>query len=215
MIRTLIVVEVPFYRQGLAELLNKSGEVLVVAAASDAESAERLARAEGPEIVLFDVGMADSAETVRRVRGLPSPPKFVALAMTETPDVVLKWVEHGVAAYVPRNATLEDLLQVLNDVAHGEFHCSPSMTAHIIRHVAALASSPRAGADSIEGLSPREQEVLGLLARGLPNKVIAARLAISHATAKNHVHNILEKLRLHRRSEVASLVQGQSGRRSA
>jgi len=215
MIRTLLVVEVPFYREGLAELLNKSGEVRVVGAANDAQSAERLARTEHPDVVLLDVGMADGAEAIQRMRALPSAPKLVALALHETPEAVLKWVEHGVAAYVPRNATLQGLLSVLKDVAREEFHCSPRMAAHLIERVAVLASASKAGGDPAGVLSPREHEVLSLLARGLPNKAIANRLAISNATAKNHVHNILEKLQLHRRSEVASLMQGESQRRSA
>ena len=213
MIRTLIVVEVPFYRQGLAELLDKSGEVQVVASANDADSAERMARTHDPEIVLVDVGLADSAQTIDRIRMLPSPPKFVALAVSETPDAVLRWAEQGVAAFVPRSATLEELLNVLKGVAQDELYCSPSMAAHLMNHVAVLASASRRGAEEgVGGLSPREQEVLSLLARGLPNKVIARTLAISHATAKNHVHNILEKLHLQRRSQVASLLQDTSRR---
>lgn len=213
MIRILIVVEVPFYREGLAELLGKSGEVQVVASADDADSAERMARAHEPAIVLIDVGLADTAEAIERIRMLPSPPKFVALAVSDTPDAVLKWAEQGVAAFVPRSATLEDLLGVLKGVAHDELYCSPRMAAHLVNHVAVLASATRRGADEAFGeLSPREHEVLSLLARGLPNKLIARTLAISHATAKNHVHNILEKLHLQSRSQVASLLQGTSRR---
>lgn len=215
MIRTLLIVEVPFYREGLVELLNRSGEVSVVGTASNAESAERLARCERPDVALVDVSMADGEEAIRRVRDLPVPPKLVALAVHETPEVFLKWAEHGAAAYVPRNATVDDLLCVLKGVAHEEFYCSPRMAAHLIHHVSVLASATKRAAGAIDGLSPREQEVLSLLARGLPNKVIARTLAISHATAKNHVHNILEKLQLHRRSEVASLVHEQSRRHVA
>lgn len=214
MIRTLVVVEVLFYRQGLAELLNRSEEVHVVASANSAESAERLARDEAPDVMLVDVGMADCAEAIRRVQRVPRPPKFVALAVNETPEVVLRWAEQGVAAYVPRNATVEELIRVLKGVAQEEVYCPPHVAAQLFQHVAALAAESRRPAPP-GGLSPREQEVLELLALGLPNKTIATRLAISTATAKNHVHNILEKLRLHRRSEVACLLHGDEGRRSA
>jgi DNA-binding NarL/FixJ family response regulator len=189
--------------------------VRVVAAANSADSAERLARSEQPDVALIDVGMADCAETIQRLRALPAAPKFVTLAVNETPDAVLKWAELGVAAYVARSATLDDLLHVLKGVAHEEFYCSPQMAAHLLHHVAVLSSASRPDGDPIGDLSPREHEVLSLLARGLPNKAIANTLAISHATAKNHVHNILEKLKLHRRSEVASLLQGGSRNRRA
>jgi DNA-binding NarL/FixJ family response regulator len=89
------------------------------------------------------------------------------------------------------------------------------MAAHIMKRVAVLASANRRDDDVIGELSPREHEVVYLLARGLPNKVIASTLAISHATAKNHVHNILEKLRLQRRSQVASLLTDSTRRHSA
>lgn len=215
MIRTLLVVEVPFYRQGLAELLNRSGIAQVVATAGSAATAESAARAEPPDAALVDAGLADCAEAVSRLRSLPVPPRMVLLAMNESPEAILGWIEHGIAAYVSRDATLHDLLRVLEGVAHEEFECPPKLASHLMRRVASLASAPRPSGDSRHGLSPREHEVLRLLARGLPNKAIANRLSISNATAKNHVHNILEKLRLHRRSEVASLVMGDSERRSA
>lgn len=207
MIRTLIVVEVPFYREGLAELLRKSGEVEVVAAANNAESAERFARSVHPQVALVDVTMADSAESISRMRALPAPPKFVALAVRETTEAVLKWAEFGVAAFVPRTASVEDLIHILKGVAHDEYYCSPTTAAQLLHHVAELATATRRDSGGTAELSPREHEVLTLLARGLPNKAIANTLAISNATAKNHVHNILEKLRLHRRSEVAALLQ--------
>ncbi|HSN20184.1 MAG TPA: response regulator transcription factor [Usitatibacter sp.] len=213
MIRALVVVEVPFYREGLAELLNKGADVKVVASAGSAAAAEALAVTERPDVVLIDASLADAAASIERMRTLSSPPKFVALAVNETPDAVLKWAELGVAAYVPRSATPEELLRVLKGVVQEEFYCSPQMAAHLVHHVAVLASASRRPGDAFEDLSPREHEVLSLMARGLPNKAIANTLSISHATAKNHVHKILEKLRLHRRSEVASLLHGASQRR--
>ena len=213
MITTLLVVEVPFYREGLAELLGKTGDVEVVAAANDVETAERFARSVQPQVALIDAGMAEAAEAIRRMRALPSPPKFVALAVNTSSDAVLQWAELGVAAFVPRNASLEDMLHILRGVANDELYCSPAVAAKLLNHVAELATTSRRDGDATIDLSPREHEVLSLLARGMPNKAIANALAISNATAKNHVHNILEKLRLHRRSEVAALLKETPRRR--
>jgi two-component system nitrate/nitrite response regulator NarL len=213
MIRALIVVEVPFYREGLAELLNRSGQVEVAGSVSDPAAAEQLVAREHPDVVLIDAALAGAAPAIQRIRALPSPPKFVALAVSETPEAVLGWAELGVDAYVPRSALAEELVRVLEGVARSEFHCPPRMAAHLLHHVAALASASRRADDPFGELSPREQEVLSLLARGLPNKAIATKLSISHATAKNHVHKVLEKLRLHRRSEVASLLHSPPPRR--
>jgi two-component system NarL family response regulator len=210
MIRTLLVVEVPFYREGLIELLGKSGIVEVVAAANNGETAERFALSVRPQVALIDVSMPDAAEAIQRIRAFPSPPKFVALAVNTSSDAVLRWAELGVAAFVPRSATLEDLLHILRGVAQDELYCSPAIAARLLGHVAQLASTAHREGPSVVDLSPREHEVLTLLARGLPNKAIANALAISNATAKNHVHNILEKLRLHRRSEVAAMLKDSS-----
>jgi two-component system, NarL family, nitrate/nitrite response regulator NarL len=206
MIRALLVVEVPFYREGLAELLNKGEDVRVVASASAVAPAEKLAEMEQPDVVLIDVALADAHAAIQRMRTLASRPKFVAIAMHDTPNAVLQWAELGVCAYVPRTATLEELVRAIKGVVQQEFYCSPRMAAHLMNHVAVLASASRREDPVLGDLSPREHEVLSLLARGLPNKAIANTLSISHATAKNHVHKILEKLRLRRRSEVASLV---------
>ena len=214
-IRAVLVVEVPFYREGLAELLNNSGEVQVVASASAARPAEALVASERPDVVLIDVTLADSTAAVQRMRALPCPPKFVALAVNETADAVLKWAELGVAAFVSRSATPAELLHVLKGVAQEELYCSPQMAAQLLQHVAKLASASKRSDDAFGELSPREHEVLSLIARGLPNKTIASMLSISSATTKNHVHKILEKLRLHRRSEVASLMHSSSDRNSA
>lgn len=214
MIRVLVVVEVPFYREGLAQLLNKNEDIRVVGTAGVASASVLTAR-DCADVVLIDVGLPDAAGAIERMRTLPSPPKFLALAMNETPDNVLRWAELGVAAYVPRSATPEDLLRVLRGVAQEEFYCTPQIAAHLLHHVAVLATASRHSEDAFRELSPRELEVLSLIARGLPNKVIASTLSISHATAKNHVHKILEKLRLHRRGEVASLLHSNSERRSA
>lgn len=212
MIRALLIVEVPFYREGLAELLNKSEEVRVVGCAGSVASAEALVRQEAPDVVLIDASLADAPAAIERMLALQSPPKFVAIAINETPNDVLQWAEIGVSAYVPRSATPDELLRVVNGVAHEEFYCSPQMAAHLLHHVSVLASSSRRADDVLGQLSPREHEVLSLMAGGLPNKAIANKLCISHATAKNHVHKILEKLRLRRRSEVASLVHSASHR---
>jgi len=91
-------------------------------------------------------------------------------------------------------------------VVRDEVRCSPQIVATLMRRLAALAASAQASRSSLGVLTEREQEVLELLADGLPNKLIAARLQIQPATAKNHVHNILHKLELSGRVEAASVL---------
>jgi len=207
MVRTLIVIDVPFYRQGLQELLAKSGEVVVVGAASDAEDAERIVRFELPDVVLLDVGTVESVEVLRRIRRIEPTPRIVALAISETPESIMEWAESGIAGYVPRDASLAHLIRVLKGVVRDELYCSPRIAATMIRRLAALAASSRRSGDPVGDLSTREHEVFLLIARGLSNKAIASHLGIANATAKNHVHNILDKLSLRRRVEATLLLQ--------
>lgn len=212
MIRVLLVVDVLFYREGLEQLLARSGEVEVLGAVSGADDAEFLARRSPPEVVLLDIGAQDATDTLARVRRIEPRPRVVALAVSETPQSVLEWIEAGVAGYVPRKASLGDLLRVLKGVVRDESYCPPHITATMIRRLASLAASTRASETDLDTLTVREQEILSLVAQGLSNKAIAIRLGIASATAKNHVHNILDKLNLHRRVEAASVLHRQAAR---
>ena len=125
----------------------------------------------------------------------------------ETPESVASWAAAGAIGYVSRSAGLADLLQCLQSAARGEVYCSPRVMSILLHRYAAQPPPhvPRGG-----GLTGREREILELVGRGLCNKVIAARLHISHATAKNHVHHILDKLQLRSRAEVAAYLHAQT-----
>jgi two-component system, NarL family, nitrate/nitrite response regulator NarL len=207
MIRTLIVIDVAFYREGLQDLLTKSGQVTVVGVASGVDDAERIGRDQRPDVVLLDVSALDSTEGLRRLRAIRPAPKIIALAIKETPESFMAWAESGVSGYVPRQASLEDLLRVLKGAVSDELYCSPRIAAVMLRRLASLAEATQPSSTNLDSLSPREQEVISLVARGLSNKAIASELGIANATAKNHVHNILDKLALRRRVELASLLQ--------
>jgi len=206
MIRVLVVVDIPFYREGLQELLARSGEIEVVGAVSGAAEVENAARAGIPHVVLLDIGAPEVDVVLDHLLRMPNAPRIVALAVAETPQDVTRWVEAGVASYVPRTASSDDLIRTLKDVVRDEVCCPPQIAARLMRRLAALAASAQPSSTALAALTGREQEVLELLADGLPNKVIAARLRIQPATAKNHVHNILHKLDLHGRVEAASVL---------
>jgi DNA-binding NarL/FixJ family response regulator len=206
MIRVLVVVDIPFYREGLQELLARSGVIEVVGAVSGADEAENAARTSIPHVVLLDIDAPEVDVVLDRLLRMPNAPRIVALAVKETPQDVTRWVEAGVAGYVPRTASSDDLIRALTDVIRDEVRCPPQIAATLMRRLAALAALAQPSPTALAVLTGREQEVLELLADGLPNKVIAARLRIQPATAKNHVHNILHKLDLHGRVEAASVL---------
>ena len=202
MIRVLLVIDIPFYREGLAVLLSRSADVVIAGSAPDADSAARMVSSCEPDVILVDTSAADAQSLCR----LESAPPVVALAVGETPESVASWAAAGAIGYVSRSAGLADLLQCLQSAARGEVYCSPRVTAILLhRYVAQPATPlPRSG-----DLTAREREILDLVGRGLCNKVIATRLNISHATAKKHVHHILDKLQLRSRAEAAAYLHAQ------
>ena len=131
--------------------------------------------------------------------------KIVALAVPELEPELMQWVEAGIAGYVTEDAELDDLVEAIRSAARGEAACSPKMTAALIRRIAVL-SSQRKKTRPVDALTSREREVMALLEQGLSNKEIARRLSIQLSTAKNHVHNILEKLGATRRAEAVAEV---------
>jgi two-component system, NarL family, nitrate/nitrite response regulator NarL len=162
-----------------------------------------------PDVVLLDVAMPESLETVRALAAAPTPVKTVVFAVSDSDADLLACAEAGVAGYVPRDGSLQDLVATLESVARGEVLCSPRLAAALFRRVAALAAGrPAAPADPAgELLTPREREIVELIDLGLSNKEIASRLSIGSATVKNHVHNLLEKLGATRRGEAAARVR--------
>lgn len=207
--RTLLVIDVPFYRQGLEALLRTSSGIEVIDRIATTMDAPVIAAHEHPDLVLLDIGADQARTTVRCLRELMPAPKIVALALDETPECILEWAEAGISGYVPRQATLADLLEVLRGVHRGETHCSPRVMSMVFHRLATLSSRYEPRTRMID-LTTREREIVHLLASGVSNKVIAARLGISHATAKNHVHHILDKLQLRSRGEVAPLIRTES-----
>jgi two-component system, NarL family, nitrate/nitrite response regulator NarL len=201
----LICSPIRLYGHGLGEALaGRSGVEVSGTASSPSECMSRADELD-PEVVLIDLAMQDSVEIIRWFATGTRDVKVVALGVREAEEDVIACAEAGVSAYVTRNDSLDDLMAVLASVGRGEALCSPKLTAMLLRRVAALSMErgERSPAELVR-LTPREREVLRLLDEGLSNKQISQRLCIEVATVKNHVHNILEKLSVHRRGEAVA-----------
>lgn len=205
MVRVLIAADIAFYRDGLQHLLRERADTEVVGAVAVRHDIVPLLEECRPDVVLFDVDAPLARHWVDHVRALVAPPKLVALAVTNTPEGILRWAEAGISAYVTRDATIDELHHVVHGAARDEAYCSPQIAACLLRRLNSLAAQSASAVCPIEALTAREQQILQLLSQGLSNKAIARQLNISTATAKNHVHNILEKMHLKRRAEVAKL----------
>lgn len=197
----VVAAEVRFYREGLATYLEHEPALTVLAAAVNHEDVLDKAARFRPDVLLLDMTMAESLAIVRDLCGMQPPVRVVALAVCENEHDVLACAEAGVAGYVPREGSLADLVRTIECVGRSELIASPRIAASLMRRVAQLASSLPA-ADRRAALTVREREIVRLIEEGMSNKQIAARLGIELATAKNHVHNILDKLQVHRRGQV-------------
>ena len=217
MIRVLVVAEVRFYREGLAETLARHPGVAVVGTASGQDDTIAQARAIRPDIILLDTSAPDALRAVRTLTAQVPATKVVAIALAETEHEVLGWAEAGVVGYVPRDASIADLVSAVEATVRGELHCSARMAAGLLRHVGVIARAHGGGGESADPprLTAREQEVVGLIELGMCNKEIARQLGIGVATAKSHVHHILEKLSVERRSQAAAWLRRRGGIRGA
>lgn len=202
-LRLFVITGIRLYREGLAEILAKLPDVAEVGTAEDGRAGVARVVEFRPHIVLLDMSLTDSLEMARALtRGTP-PTRVVALAVPETEGHVLACAKAGVVGYVPREGSVHDLVTTLRHVAKGEAVCAPHIAASLLRHVALLAGNG-AAERPLARLTERERQIVDLVALGLANREIARRLGIELCTVKNHVHNILEKLNVHRRTEVAA-----------
>jgi DNA-binding NarL/FixJ family response regulator len=201
--RLFVVSDIRLYREGLATVLEERYAMEVVGTAASREEAVAALTQREADVVLLDAVIPDAAETIRDIGAVRPPPKVVALAVPEGDARVVTWAEAGVASYLQRDASLDALADAIRSVGRGEAVCSPRIAAALMQRLAVLAAGrPLAG--PAERLTSREREVLGLIDQGLSNKEIARRLVIEVPTVKNHVHNILDKLRVCSRGEAAA-----------
>jgi DNA-binding NarL/FixJ family response regulator len=208
-----VLVSVRLYRDGIADALRRDPRFRVVGETGSLEDAcSRLAALERPpDVALVDLGLPEGASAARTIRaGWPSV-GIVPLAVGEADDEVIQWAEAGAAGIVSREASLAEVLDAIDAAARHEALTTPAVTAVLLRRVAALARERPGGGGP--ALTRRELEIVRLIGEGLSNKEIAGTLLIELPTVKNHVHNILEKLRVDRRADAVSAarVRGELG----
>ena len=205
-IRLLIIDDTCLYRDGLAAVLGREAWVSATRTAADEHGALRHLSGFEPDVVLLNMATVDSAVILDAVVRTSPAVRVVALGVSEDEDEVIACAEAGVAGYLLRRQSLDDLVAVVQSVARGETLCTPRTAATLLRRIATLAAERRWPAEPAR-LTAREREILGLIDQGLSNKEIARRLCIEVRTVKNHVHNILDKLNVHRRGEAAAVMR--------
>ena len=204
MIRVLIADHHAVVRQGLRTFLALQDDMEVVADAADGEEAVRAAREHAPDIVLMDLVMPnmDGVEATRRIASERPATRVIALTSFLEDDKVLPAVRAGAAGYLLKDVGPPELVRAIRTVHGGEALLHPAVAARVLEEVAAPAPAP-APPRAEPGLTPREREVLALVARGLANKRIAQELGIAEKTVKIHVSRILHKLGVADRTQAA------------
>ena len=208
--RVLLIEDNRLLREGIAATLEEQGGFEVVAVAENGDVIRKLTAADKtPDVVLLDLGL-EKEDSLQLMASLTEKlPEIRVIAMDIMPERVdiVEFVEAGGAGFILKSASLEDYVATIEAVARGEKVLPPVMTASLFTQIVESALASEAGIPgSAIRLTGREKEIVGLISEGLSNKEIAARLHIATQTVKSHVHNILEKLALSSRLEIAAFV---------
>jgi two-component system, NarL family, nitrate/nitrite response regulator NarL len=201
--RVYVVSDVRLYRDGLIASLAGESRLDVFGAGGSGDVLSQIAVSR-PEVLLLDIAARDSLQIPRRARQALPGLIVVAFAVADAEEGnVLACAEAGISGYVVQDGSIEDLVTAVLCALKGEVVCSPQIAGCLFNRLATL-SRGSATKPAAAQLTAREREIAALVACNLPNKEIARRLHLGPATIKNHVHNILQKLNIHRRCDIGA-----------
>jgi DNA-binding NarL/FixJ family response regulator len=205
-IRVLIADDQRVVREGLAMLLDLLPGVEVVGAAADGEQALTLAQRLRPDVILMDLRMprCDGIEATRRLREHTDAIQVIALTTYADDRSVLDALRAGARGYLTKDAGADDIRAALEQVTSGQAVIDPAVQHHLVDAIATSTQRPEPREQPPDGLTPREVEVLRLIAEGLSNTEIAGRLVVSEATVKSHVNHLLAKIGARDRAQAVS-----------
>jgi DNA-binding NarL/FixJ family response regulator len=207
--RLLVVDDQAMVRQGFSALLDAQPDFTVVGQAANGAEAVSSARRARPEVILMDVRMPvmDGLEATRQIllTAVEPRPRIIMLTTFDLDDYVYAALRAGASGFLLKDAPVADLVQAVRVVAAGDALLAPSVTRRLIADFARRPATHRARPDRLKALTPRESEVLTLIARGLSNGEIAEALVVAEQTVKTHVGRILTKLDLRDRAQAVVL----------
>jgi DNA-binding NarL/FixJ family response regulator len=206
-IQLVVIDDNRLVRDGLKALLDAQPGLNVVATAEDATAGLRKVRELTPQVVLLDATMdnGDTHQCVETLRKTTPATKVIVMDLLAGPEDVIDFVKAGANGFVMKDATLDDLVRTIRTVAQGVDVVPPALTGTLLSHIAQqVVARHLPGVEEAVRMTKRERQIMDLIAEGLSNKEIAQRLNIATYTVKSHVHNILEKLALHSRLQIAA-----------
>jgi DNA-binding NarL/FixJ family response regulator len=206
-IRVLIVDDSRLMRDGLCALLNAHPDLHVVATAANMIDGLRQLAEVAPDVVLLDAGLAsdDPNRSVQQIRTGVNQARVIVIDLPPAAEDVVAFAKAGASGFMTKDAAVEDLVDTVRSVARGTDVIPPTFAQTLLEYIA--RGMVMGGPPAVEGavrLTTREREVMELIADGMGNKAIAHRLGVADDTVKSHVRNMLEKLALHSRLEIAA-----------
>jgi DNA-binding NarL/FixJ family response regulator len=197
-ISVLICDDQSLFREALHTLLSSYSDIEVMGEAANGEEALRLSVAESPDVVLMDLRMPvmDGVEATRRINQLGKGIKVIVLTTFDDDETVFDGLRAGAVGYLLKDVSSEKLMEAIKAAYAGQYFLLPSITAKVVSEFSRISRPSIKSKDDIlpDPLSPREIEILRIVAQGASNKEIADRLFISEGTVKNHLSSILSKL---------------------
>jgi two-component system nitrate/nitrite response regulator NarL len=205
-IRILLIEDNRLLREGLTAMLKEQPDITVVPSSGNSDAMLKGKKLK-PDVVLLDLGLrSQSSMRVLKLVQLNTPDaKVIVMDLAPVQTELMEYVRAGVSGFVLKDATFDDFLKTIRSVAKGAKVLPPLLTGSLFSQIVEHAARSEKGNPfkSVK-MTKREREVVELIAEGLSNKEIATRLNLATDTVKSHVHNILEKLALHTRLEIAT-----------
>jgi DNA-binding NarL/FixJ family response regulator len=210
MITVAIIEDNRLVREGMTDMLNELPDVKVVLAGTNLEAG--MLKEKNPRVVLLDVGLQEknSLRLAEACKKEMADARVIVMDLLPVHEEIAEFVNAGVAGFILKDATFEDFIGTIRSVADGARVLPPRMTGSLFSQIAEVAV--RRGSESaLEAvrMTPREREVIALIAAGMSNKEIAKRLNIATDTVKSHVRNVMDKLALHTRLQIAAYAHNQ------
>lgn len=205
--RVLLIEDNRLLREGLKTMLDEQPDLEVVSAVGDADDVVVKARVSKAEIILLDMGLStqNSLSVAERLKNECPDVRIVVMDLVPTQADIIDFVKAGVSGFVVKDATLDEFLATLRSVAKGQEVLPAQLASSLFSQIVDQAVRHRkASLTASVRMTKREREVIELIADGMSNKEIAQKLNLATHTVKSHVHNILEKLALQTRLEVAA-----------
>jgi two-component system nitrate/nitrite response regulator NarL len=210
--RILIIEDNRLLRDGITTMLNEQPDMRVAATIGSGNNILLKTSQIKPHVILMDIGMKDIKDVsiVELIRKKMPEIKIIGMGFIPTQADIVEFVEAGASGFILKNATVKEFIATIRSVAQGVKVLPPSLAGSLFSHVIEIAIKKKVKITNVVGMTKREREIIVLIADGLSNKEIARQLNIATHTVKSHVHNIMEKLALHTRLQIAKYTRDEN-----